>query len=91
MTHYAIIETATGQIVRMHAHYEFGSEQPVACPDEELQAIIAELGDPAAFEAHVVPAGFNPADRVTTLRFDPASKQLAVAVRETPTSSKGER
>lgn len=91
MTHYAIVETATGQIVRMHAHYEFGSEQPVACPDDELQAIIAELGDPANYAAHAVPAGFNPADRTMTLRFDPASKQLAVAAREAPKSSKGER
>ena len=91
MTHYAIVEKATGQIVRMHAHYAFGSEQPVACPEAELEAIIAELGDADKFAAHATPADFNPADRTTTLRFDPATKQLAVALRETPVSGKGER
>jgi hypothetical protein len=91
MTHYAIVEMATGKIVRMHAHYDFGSEQPVACPEEELQAVVAEMGDPADFAVHAVPAHFNPADRDTMLRFDPERQQLEMAARETNTSRKGER
>lgn len=90
MAHYAIVETATGKIVRMHANYVFGNEQPVTCSDEELRAAIAELGDPAGFEVHAAPADFNPGDREKTLVFDPAIKQLQVAARARRQSGKGE-
>jgi hypothetical protein len=89
MTHYAIIEKATGRIVRMHAHYVFGNEQPVACTDEELQVAISELGDPETFEIHRVPDDFDLADREKTLRFDAEKKQLLVAIRERRNSRKG--
>jgi len=89
MTHYAIVEKATGRIVRMHAHYLFGNAQPVACTDEELQAAVSELGDPARFEIHRVPDDFDPADREKTLRFDAEKKHLQVASRVPRKSKKG--
>ncbi|HWW69799.1 MAG TPA: hypothetical protein VN089_07660 [Duganella sp.] len=89
MTHYAIVETATGKIVRMHSHYVFGNEQPVTCSDEELRAALADLGDPARFEIHAVPADFDPGDRQKTLQFDPALKHLRVAARAPRQSGKG--
>jgi hypothetical protein len=90
MTHYAIVETATGKIVRLHSHYVFGNEQPVTCSDEELRAAIAELGDPAGFEVHTAPAGFDPGNRGQTLVFDAAVKHLRVAARAPRRSAKGE-
>lgn len=90
MTHYAIVDKASGKIVRMHTHYVFGSEQPVTCSDEELRAAIAELGDPARFEIHRAPDQFNPADREKTLRFNPASNDLNVVDRAPRASRKGE-
>jgi hypothetical protein len=90
MTHYAIVEKATGYIVRMHSHYVFGNEQPVTCPDEELRAAIVELGDPARFEIHAAPADFDPGNRAKTLVFDPAARQLQVAAREPRRAGKGE-
>jgi hypothetical protein len=89
MTHYAIVEKATGQIVRMHAHYLFGNAQPVACTDEELQAIVSELGDPANFEVHRVPDNFDLADRDQVLRFDAEMKHLQVAIRKPRKLEKG--
>jgi hypothetical protein len=90
MTHYAIVETATGKIVRLHSHYVFGNERPVTCSDEELRAAVAELGDPAGFEVHAAPADFDPANRGKTLVFDPAIRQLQVAARAPRRSAKGE-
>jgi hypothetical protein len=90
MTHYAIVEKATERIVQMHAHYVFGNAQPVACTDEELQAALSELGDPATFEIHRAPDGFDPADCEKTLRFDAKKQQLQVAIREPRKSKKGD-
>lgn len=90
MTHYAIVEAATGKIVRMHAHYVFGNEQPVTCSDEELRAALAEVGDPAMLEIHAAPADFDPGDRQKTLVFDAALKHLRVAARAPRQSGKGE-
>jgi hypothetical protein len=89
MTHYAIIEKATGRIVRMHAHYVFGNAQPVACTDEELQVALSELGDPATYEIHRAPDDFDLADRAKMLRFDTKKKQLQVASREPRKPKKG--
>ena len=90
MTHYAIVETATGKIVRMHSHYVFGNEQPVTCSDEELRAAIVELGDPARYEIYTAPADFDPGNREKTLVFDPAVKHLQVAARAPRRSGKGD-
>lgn len=89
MTHYAIVETATGKIVRMHSHYVFGNDQPVTCSDEELRAAIAELGEPGRFEVHTAPAGFDPGNREKTLVFDPALRHLQVAARQPRASAQG--
>lgn len=90
MTHYAIVETATGKIVRMHSHYVFGNEQPVTCSAEELRAAIADLGDPGRFEVHTAPADFDPANREKTLVFDAAMGHLLVAARQPRKSAQGE-
>ena len=90
MTHYAIVETATGKIVRMHSHYVFGNEQPVTCADEELRAAVVELGDPARYEVHAAPPDFDPANRDKTLVFDAAVKRLQVAARAPRGAAKGE-
>ena len=89
MTHYAIVESATGKIVRLHAHYVFGNEQPVTCSDDELRAALADLGDPARFEVHAAPAEFDPGDRQKTLLFDTALKHLRVAARAPRQSGRG--
>lgn len=89
MTHYAIVETATGKIVRMHSHYVFGNEQPVTCSDEELRAAIAELGEPGRFEVHTAPADFDPGNREKTLVFDPALRHLQVAARPPRAAAQG--
>ena len=88
MMHYAIVEKATGRIVRMHAHYVFGNAQPVTCTDEELQAAISELGDPEKFEIHHTPDDFDPADREKTLSFDAKKRYLEVAGRRPRKSKK---
>jgi hypothetical protein len=88
MAHYAIVEKATGRIVRLHAHYVFGNAQPVKCTDEELQAATSELGDPTKFEIHRLPDDFDPADREKVLRFDVQKKHLQMAIRKPRQSKK---
>ena len=82
MTLYAIVEKATGKIVRIHAHYVFGNAKPVDCSDEEIQAAVMELGEPAKYEVHKAPDSFDPADRTKTLLFDSKKNHLRVTTRE---------
>lgn len=69
--YYIIYDKNTGKVLQTHASYQIGSDQAVACDEEEVLRMAAEdFGDDVQLAVARAPEGFDPSVRGYRLSVD---------------------
>jgi hypothetical protein len=95
MNIYLVYDKKTGDIVQTATFYALGSDDPIACPEDEVLSMVAKDAGRDAAELAVAraPSDFDPRDRTKTLTVDARKGVCIVAERKpsakTKTKSRG--
>ena len=86
MNIYVVYDKKTGQVVHTATFYALGSEEPIACTEDEVLSMATQEAVRSGADLAVAraPMEFDPRDRTKTLKIDAKSGICQVAERKLP-------
>ena len=86
MNIYVVYDKRTGLVVHTATFYALGSDDPIACPEDEVLSLAAQEAerDGADLAVARAPKDFDPGDRTKTLTIDAKKGVCMVVERKLP-------